>query len=94
MAVLLTGLARKGAFIRDGIRYGRLDADYFNYEEKGTPFRVPYGGIVLAQGLSPAGEIAEELAEKGIEVISAGDCVQPRTALHAVSEGFLAGYRI
>ncbi len=94
MAELLIGLARKGVLIRDGIRYKGLNRERFSFEEGGVLQEVPYGGIVLAQGLLPNDSLARSLHERGVEVLLAGDCVQPRTILTAVSEGFMAGYTV
>ena len=52
--------------------------------------------VVLATGLKPDRGLFERLSEhqRGLEVYSVGDCVEPRKALEAIHEGFNIGQTI
>ncbi len=50
--------------------------------------------VVLALGSKPVNGLAESLEEKGIEVHSIGDCVEPRIIKEAVYEGSMVGRKI
>jgi 2,4-dienoyl-CoA reductase-like NADH-dependent reductase (Old Yellow Enzyme family)/thioredoxin reductase len=56
--------------------------------------RVHVGTVVCAVGADPNGELYDELLSAGLSVIKIGDCVQPRTLLEAIQEGFQAGRSI
>jgi pyruvate/2-oxoglutarate dehydrogenase complex dihydrolipoamide dehydrogenase (E3) component len=56
--------------------------------------RVRVGTVVYAVGAEPNEELYDELVSSGLKVIKIGDCVQPRTILEAVQEGFQAGRSI
>jgi NADPH-dependent 2,4-dienoyl-CoA reductase/sulfur reductase-like enzyme len=56
--------------------------------------RVRVGTVVYAVGADPNQELYNELVSSGLRVIKIGDCVQPRTILEAVQEGFQAGRSI
>jgi NADH dehydrogenase FAD-containing subunit len=50
--------------------------------------------LVLAQGHSPDTRLETELAETGVPLHLAGDCLAPRTAEEAVVEGLEAGLAV
>jgi len=50
--------------------------------------------IVLALGCQPNRSILTGLKGKPFEIISIGDCVQPRNLKEAIHEGFRAGFKI
>jgi 2,4-dienoyl-CoA reductase-like NADH-dependent reductase (Old Yellow Enzyme family)/thioredoxin reductase len=51
-------------------------------------------GLVLACGSEPAGELATEVAGRGLPHVAIGDCLSPRTVEEAVLEGLVAATRI
>lgn len=53
--------------------------------------RLRVGTVVVAVGADPNDELYKELVSAGFSVIKIGDCIQPRTILEAIREGFLAG---
>ena len=53
--------------------------------------RVEVGTVVCAVGADPNDELYDELVSAGFSVIKIGDCIQPRTILEAIQEGFQAG---
>lgn len=55
---------------------------------------VPADTIVLAAGSVPNNELKEAIEKAGIEVKCVGDCVEPRTILEAIKEGWLAASEI
>ena len=56
--------------------------------------RVEVGTVVSAVGAESSDGLLEELVSAGLSVIKIGDCLQPRTLLEAVQEGFQAGRSI
>ena len=56
--------------------------------------RVPAGTVVCAVGAEPNDDLYDELVSSGLKVIKIGDCIQPRTILEAMPEGFQAGRSI
>ena len=55
---------------------------------------IPADTIVLAAGSVPNNELKEAIEKAGIEVKCVGDCVEPRTMLEAIKEGWLAAAEI
>jgi 2,4-dienoyl-CoA reductase-like NADH-dependent reductase (Old Yellow Enzyme family)/thioredoxin reductase len=53
--------------------------------------RVRVGTLVCAVGAKPNDGLFDELTSSGFQVFKVGDCVQPRTLLEAVYEGYQAG---
>ena len=56
--------------------------------------RLEVGTVVCAVGADPNDELYKELVSAGFSVIKIGDCIQPRTILEAIREGFQAGRSI
>jgi NADPH-dependent 2,4-dienoyl-CoA reductase/sulfur reductase-like enzyme len=56
--------------------------------------RVRVGTLVCAVGAEPNDGLFDELTSSGFQVVKIGDCVQPRTLLEAVHEGYQAGRSI
>lgn len=56
-----------------------------------TEFGRPADAVVLAIGNRVRDELTAELAERGVQVLAAGDCVAPRTITEAVREGQRVG---
>jgi len=55
---------------------------------------IPADTIVLAAGSIPNNELKAALEGMGVEVKAIGDCVEPRTILEAINEGWLAASEI
>ena len=53
--------------------------------------RLEVGTVVYAVGADPNDDLYDELVSAGFSVIRIGDCIQPRTILEAIQEGFQAG---
>ncbi len=56
--------------------------------------RIPAGTVVCAVGADPNDDLYDELISAGFSVKKVGDCLQPRSILEAVREGFEAGTSI
>jgi NADPH-dependent 2,4-dienoyl-CoA reductase/sulfur reductase-like enzyme len=50
--------------------------------------------IVIAAGSTPNTDLAESLKGKAPQVVSVGDCAEPRRILEAIREGWRAGMEI
>jgi len=55
---------------------------------------IPADTVVLAAGSVPNTELKEAIEKAGIEVKCVGDCVEARTMLEAIKEGWLAASEI
>ncbi|MCX5995591.1 MAG: FAD-dependent oxidoreductase [Chloroflexi bacterium] len=55
---------------------------------------IPADTIVLAAGSTPNNELKEAIEKTGVKVKCVGDCVEPRTMLEAIKEGWLAASEI
>ena len=54
----------------------------------------PADTFVLAAGSTPNNELKEAIEKTGVKVKCVGDCVEPRTMLEAIKEGWLAAAEI
>ena len=54
----------------------------------------PADTFVLAAGSTPNNELKEAIEKTGVKVKCVGDCVEPRTILEAIKEGWLAASEI
>ena len=50
--------------------------------------------VVIAAGTRPNNALVDELKKTVPEAYAAGDCVEPRSILEAMREGYLAGLSI
>jgi thioredoxin reductase len=50
--------------------------------------------VVLAAGSTPNTELAAALKGKVAQVVSVGDCVEPRSIMEALEEGYRAGLNV
>ncbi len=86
-----------GVDIRTHARLFGVDADtaYFQDTLTQMPMLIENTDtVVLALGHTSRNTLATALEERGIPVLSVGDCVAPRTAEEAIHEGFLAGREV
>jgi 2,4-dienoyl-CoA reductase-like NADH-dependent reductase (Old Yellow Enzyme family)/thioredoxin reductase len=85
---------KNGVEVFTGSNLDRVE-DHIAVLQRGKEeIRVHVGTVVCAVGADPNGELYDELLSAGFSVIKIGDCVQPRTILEAVQEGFQAGRSI
>lgn len=76
-----------------GARIIEITEQGVQVEVDGSPIFLKADTVILALGLTPERDLAQELEGKAkIRVV--GDAVKPRDALEAVREGFLAGASI
>ncbi len=102
---LLRRLESLGVDVRTGIeviRFKKNDdgnttvvARSYPHQKNMPEQRFQAEKVVIALGLRPVRSLAESLkSQKGIEVYSIGDCVEPREALDAIWEGFEIGNKV
>ncbi len=91
-------LAMKGVTVHtEVVSYDDINSKGINISKKDEKIAVEADTIVLAAGGSPKNDLLESIqAKMGIagKVISVGDCIEPRSAKEAISEGFKAGMDI
>ncbi len=91
---LLKDLAENRVRIFANSTVKEVSGDALIIERGGQKEKIgPFDSIVLALGLSPANELQARLEGK-VKVITVGDAVNPRKALEAIREGYLAGLEI
>ena len=72
----------------------RVEGNTAVLQREKEEIRVEVGTVVSAVGAQSSDGLLEELVSAGLSVIKIGDCLQPRTLLEAVQEGFQAGRSI
>jgi 2,4-dienoyl-CoA reductase-like NADH-dependent reductase (Old Yellow Enzyme family)/thioredoxin reductase len=72
----------------------RVEGNTAVLQREKDEIRVEVGTVVSAVGAESNDGLLEELVSAGLSVIKIGDCLQPRTLLEAVQEGFQAGRSI
>jgi 2,4-dienoyl-CoA reductase-like NADH-dependent reductase (Old Yellow Enzyme family)/thioredoxin reductase len=71
----------------------RIGKDTVTLERKGKDIILEeVDTVVIAAGSKPVNELGNALAESGIKVTLIGDAKKVRNGLHAVYEGYMAGY--
>jgi 2,4-dienoyl-CoA reductase-like NADH-dependent reductase (Old Yellow Enzyme family)/thioredoxin reductase len=92
---MLSRLKYKGATILTGVEYQEIsDAGVVVKTADGERRVIEADTVVLAAGSTPNSELAETLKGKVAQVVSVGDCVEPRSIMEAVGEGYKAGLDI
>jgi len=92
---MVNRLKFKGATIITGIDYKEItDAGVVISDSKGEKKIIEADTVVLAAGSVPNNELAVALKGKVNRVLSVGDCVQPRSIMEAIEEGYKAGLAV
>jgi 2,4-dienoyl-CoA reductase-like NADH-dependent reductase (Old Yellow Enzyme family)/NADPH-dependent 2,4-dienoyl-CoA reductase/sulfur reductase-like enzyme len=92
---MLSRLTYKGVTIFTGIEYQEInDSGVLIKTADGKQKLVEADTVVLAAGSTPNNDLATDLKGRVSQVISVGDCVEPRSIMEAVGEGFRAGLKI
>jgi NADPH-dependent 2,4-dienoyl-CoA reductase/sulfur reductase-like enzyme len=82
---------KNGVEVFTGSNIDRVEDNFAVLQRGKKEIRVQVGTVVCAVGADPNGELYDELISAGLSVIKIGDCIQPRTLLEAIQEGFQAG---
>jgi len=89
---LVGRLADKGVTMLTGVRYEEITPDGLVITNReGRQQTIPADTIVLAAGSRPNTELLKALEEKVPEVYRIGDCLEPRSLMEALAEGFHSG---
>ena len=89
---MLSRLKFKGAVMLTGVDYKEItDAGVVVQTADGERELVEADTVVLAAGSTPNTELAADLKRAVKRLVFVGDCVEPRTIMEAVEEGFKAG---
>jgi 2,4-dienoyl-CoA reductase-like NADH-dependent reductase (Old Yellow Enzyme family)/thioredoxin reductase len=92
---MLSRLKYKGAAILTGVEYQEItDAGVVISTATGEKKVVEADTVVLAAGAVPNTDLMDALQGKVARVVSVGDCVEPRSIMEAVKEGFQAGLNV
>ncbi|MBM3156638.1 MAG: FAD-dependent oxidoreductase [Chloroflexi bacterium] len=103
--LLVDRLRNKGVRMLTGVQYQQAVDDGVRVHVRGgitsmaeiaadAMKNFPADTIVLAAGSIPNNELKAALEGTGVEVKVVGDCVEPRTILEAINEGWLAASEI
>ncbi len=91
---MLAALARERVVVVPLVRLFGVDDDTVYLQHVLTEELVKVEGVsatVLATGHVPRTDLATQLEGRGVDVVSVGDCLAPRTVEEAVLEGLTAG---
>jgi 2,4-dienoyl-CoA reductase-like NADH-dependent reductase (Old Yellow Enzyme family)/thioredoxin reductase len=93
-AYFILKFKKNGVEIFTGSNLDRIEDNIAVLQRGKEEIRVQVGTVVCAVGADSNDELYDELISAGLSVIKIGDCVQPRTILEAIQEGFQAGRSI
>lgn len=82
---------KKGVKVHTGTELRRVERKTAILEKNKEEMRIPVETVVFAVGAEPNEGLYAELMSSGLSKVRVGDCVQPRSILEAVQEGFQAG---
>ena len=82
---------KNGIQVLTGSNLVRVEGPVAILQRGQEEIRVEVGTVVCAVGADPNDELYGDLLSVGLPVIKVGDCLQPRSLLEAVQEGFQAG---
>jgi 2-enoate reductase len=85
---------KNGVEVFTGSNLNKVEGNTAFLQRGKEEIRVQVSTVVCAVGADPNDELYDELVSAGLSVIKIGDCVQPRTILEAIQEGFQAGRSI
>lgn len=92
---MLSRLKYKGATILTGVQYQEItDVGVVIQTATAEKKVIEADTVVLAAGSTPNNELAAALKGKVDRVLSVGDCVEPRSIMEAVGEGYRAGLNV
>jgi 2,4-dienoyl-CoA reductase-like NADH-dependent reductase (Old Yellow Enzyme family)/thioredoxin reductase len=92
---MLGRLKYKGASILTGVEYEEItDVGVVIRTSTGQKKVIEADTVVLAAGSTPNTELAAALKGKAAQVFSVGDCVEPRSIMEALEEGYRAGLNV
>ncbi len=74
-----------------GAELKRVDGKTAVIQRDNEEMRAEVGTLVFAVGVEPNDDLFDELISSGLPIVKVGDCVEPRTLLEAMMEGFQAG---
>jgi len=85
---------KNGVEVLTGTELRSVEGEKAILQRGAEEFQVRVETVVYAVGSQANDELYKELVSSGLKVIKIGDCVQPRTIMEAVQEGFQAGRSI
>ena len=91
---IMAELRRLGVKILTGARALAATENGLDITKDGNNESLPADTVVIAAGSSPENSLARQLDGVVSEVYTIGDAKEPRNALEAIKEGFLAGLQI
>lgn len=92
---LVGRLADKGVTMLPSVRYEEITADGLVIRsQEGQKQIIPADTIVLAAGSKPNTELLRVLEGRVPDVYQIGDCLEPRSLLEALAEGFRTGLNL
>jgi len=93
--LLFDRLAAYGVQVLTKARVVAIEKDRVVYDRDGITNNLEWiDTVVLAVGAVPNNELVAELRDRGMEVYPVGDCVEPRTGVEAIREGFEVAFAL
>jgi NADPH-dependent 2,4-dienoyl-CoA reductase/sulfur reductase-like enzyme len=92
---LLKRLEENKVRILTGVKYEVIDDNGLTLtDNKGKRETIKAETVILAAGSRPNSELVKSLQGLATEFFTAGDCIEDRTMMEAITEGFEAGLRV
>ena len=82
---------KNGVRVYTGAELKRVEGKTALIQRGNEETRARVETVVFAVGAEPNDDLCDELISSGLPVVKVGDCVEPRTILEAMTEGFQAG---
>jgi thioredoxin reductase len=90
---LMEELEKAGAEMIPGARVSAVSGGRVSYIKGGTESTVEGDTVVIAMGAKSENQLHDDLRYEKVNLHLIGDAREPRTIMHAVSEGFFSTYR-
>jgi len=91
---VISELKRLGCATQKEVKATGITPEGLEIETADGPGFLSADSIVIAVGSKPENKLADDLEGQVPEIHTIGDAKEPRNALHAIREGFLAGLSI
>ena len=91
---LMKSLRLMGVDLKTNARLEEITDDAVVVTTENGEERILADTVIMAVGAHPVNDLASEIMEEGIKVVTIGDALQPRKLTDAVREGFEEALKI
>ena len=92
--IVLGNLKRFGIKVRTKVTVNSIEPGAVNITQDGAEEKVPADCVVLATGIKPVNQLAEDLKGLGCEIRVIGDAAEAGSLLTAIEQGYQVGCEV